>query len=393
MKRILSLLLSVLAFCSVFTLYGCTEKPAPETTVVFSDFEKFEPDFQLIRPMNRFGNISVNQDETFVKNGKTSAKLQPLGNYSNGDLPFIYIPFMSKRFAYDYTNFAKIKSVTLWIYNAQDQMKEVEFGYVMKVINIETVEKLSYAKYQIENGWTKLVIYPDMEQLSLIGNPKSVAGIYLGFDNANSRDIEDAPVFYIDDIVIKLYGSEVATKDVVQLEQGEIADFEQEWQRKMISVFSPKSICTPAVSIINATDENLTATSGEKLLKVVMKAGDKAGGTYPRFIIPEKVMQSSGVKDIDQKEYANYEFKFDVYAKTEKVIYFTFTTSGGWSQKVIAFVPKANEWNTFSLSFTDVNISAAHVSNPGILSISWPEHVVGGDITMYFDNFRFEKIA
>ena len=393
MRKIFSIFLSILACFSAFSFASCDWGKTEETSVVFSDFERFEPDFQLIRPMNYFGVISVNKEEKYVKSGATSAKLQPLGNYANGDLPFVYIPFTSKRFNYDYTNFAKIKSVTLWIYNAETEMKEVEFGYVMKVINIDAVEKQSYAKYQIEPGWTKLVIYPDMEHLSLIGNPKNIPGVYLGFDNANSREVEDAPVFYIDDIVINLYEKEVETKDVVQLESGEIADFEKDWQRKMLSIFSTKSICTPAVSIVKATDENLTAPSGEKILKVVMKPGDKDFGTYPRFIIPEKVMQSSGFKDIEPDDYAKYAFKFDVYAKTERVVYATFTTSGGWSQKVVAYEPTAGEWTTFSLSFTDVLLNSTHISNPGIFSVSWPEHVTGGDIIMYFDNFRFEKIA
>lgn len=393
MKKIFSIFLSVLAFCSAFGFGSCESNKTQETSVVFSDFEKFEPDFQLIRPMNYFGVVSVNKEAEYIKSGETSAKLQPLGNYANGDLPFVYIPFMSKRFQYDYTNFAKIKSVTLWIYNAETSMQEVEFGYVMKVINIDAVEKQSFAKYQIEPGWTKLVIYPDMEQLSLIGNPKNIPGIYLGFDNANSRAVEHAPTFYMDDIVINLLEKEAATKDVVQLEAGEIADFEKDWQRKMLSILSPKSICTPAVSIVKAKDENLTAPSGEKILKVVMKPGDKEFGTYPRFIIPEKVMQSSGFKDIDPDDYAKYAFKFDVYAKTERVLYATFTTSGGWSQKVFAYEPTAEVWTTFSLSFTDVLLNSTHISNPGIFSVSWPEHVTGGDIVMYFDNFRFEKIA
>lgn len=393
MKKILSILLSVFTCFSVCAFSSCAQEPPKTNSIVFSDFEKFEPDFQLMRPMNRFGVISVNKESKYVKSGTTSAKLQPLGNYANGDLPFVYIPFTSKRFNYDYTNFAKIKSVTLWMYNAETTMQEVEFGYATKLVNIETVEKQSYAKYQLDTGWTKLVIYPDMEQLGLIGDAKSIPGVYLGFANANSREVEDAPVFYIDDLVINFYDEEVPTPNVVELDAGEIADFEKDWQRKMLSILSAKSICTPEVSIVKAERENVTATSGEKVLKVVMKPGDKDFGTYPRFIIPEKVMQSSGFKDIDPDDYAKYAFKFDVYAKESRVIYCTFTTSGGWSQKVFSYVPTVGEWTTFTLSFADVMLNATHISNPGILSISWPEHVTGGDITMYFDNFRFEKIA
>lgn len=33
-----------------------------EETVVLADFEEWAPDFQLLRPMNNFGAIDVNED-------------------------------------------------------------------------------------------------------------------------------------------------------------------------------------------------------------------------------------------------------------------------------------------------------------------------------------------
>jgi hypothetical protein len=35
----------------------------------------------------------------------------------------------------------------------------------------------------------------------------------------------------------------------------------------------------------------------------------------------------------------------------------------------------------------------AHVSDPGYIRIAWAEYVTGGEMTFYFDNFRYEKIA
>ena len=81
-KLFVSLLASIMAF-SALAFTGCQkeeEETGTPTQVVLADFEKFEPDFQLMRISKHFGAVTVNTDATYVKSGTTSAKVQPLGH-------------------------------------------------------------------------------------------------------------------------------------------------------------------------------------------------------------------------------------------------------------------------------------------------------------------------
>ena len=99
-KRLISTLMVLLG--TALTVSGCEkknnqeqneqqEKQTPKNAIDFIDFEEFEPDFQLVRLEHHFGKVSVNEDKKYVKGGEKSAKLQPLGTYSNqNEKPFVY---------------------------------------------------------------------------------------------------------------------------------------------------------------------------------------------------------------------------------------------------------------------------------------------------------------
>ena len=115
-----------LCLCFITPLLGCAEKPeekeTPETnTIKIADFEQWEPDFGLMRVMPSFGKVSENRDENFVKSGKASAKIQPLGGKSDIKLPLMYFPTVSTRFGYDRSDFSRVECVDMWMYNAKNR--------------------------------------------------------------------------------------------------------------------------------------------------------------------------------------------------------------------------------------------------------------------------------
>lgn len=176
-----------------------------DNVVNLYDFEQYAPDFELMRIGNFFGKVSVNTDANYVKSGLQSAKLQPLGSYaSSSSKPFMYFELSSEKFNYDYTDLNYLYSFTFWIYNTAEETKEMDVGVVTSTENIQSIPLSGAMTYYPKNGWNKITYFLDIEEIYLPNKGTSVPGIYFEFENAKSRDIEDAPVYYIDDVSLKI---------------------------------------------------------------------------------------------------------------------------------------------------------------------------------------------
>ena len=101
MKKLISAALFASILLSAVPLSACDNKndehevetPAGGDQVsVLADFETWNPSFSLCRILGGFGKVSENTDEKYVKTGKGSAKLQPLGYYNQPATPFVYFP-------------------------------------------------------------------------------------------------------------------------------------------------------------------------------------------------------------------------------------------------------------------------------------------------------------
>ena len=139
MKKLLSLILALVISATTFSLVGCApsqQTPTDSKKIVLADFEQYKPDFQLMRIMNNFGAVNVNKDAQYVKSGTTSAKLQPLGGYAQSSQPFVYFPLESELFDYDYQDFTKYESVSMWVYNAESEIENMEVGLVAAISDI-----------------------------------------------------------------------------------------------------------------------------------------------------------------------------------------------------------------------------------------------------------------
>ena len=393
MKKLLSLILALVTCFTAFAFTGCApteQNPTDDKRIVLADFEQFEPDFQLMRLMNRFGAVSVNEDAQYVKSGKYSAKLQPLGAYAQSAKPFAYIPLESDRFGYNYTDFTKFGSVAMWVYNAQNSNEVMEVGLVASISDINTVEKITGTVVSLTPGWNRVVYYPDLNILNLAYDVTSVPGLYFGFEHTHSRYLEDAPVYYLDDVVLNKTDKVYEVQDIIQLDPGEIVDFEKDYQKNIISLLVANAKCIPDISIVTSAEAGVTATSGNRMLKVVTKPGDANEATWPTFFIPEKIVRKSGYKDIPKEEWSKYSICFDVYAVTGNKTFFPeFYSSGGNGWKAYNVHAEVGKWTTFRIPFT--GMVENHVTDPGYIRIAWAEYTTGGDMTFYFDNFRFEK--
>ena len=396
LKRIISSVLASLTLLSAFAWTGCgsSNKDDEATRVVLADFEKFEPDFQLIRLNKHFGAVNVNTDPAYVKSGKTSAKVQPLGHVPSKSEPMMFFPLSSTTYEYDYKDFAYFDNVNMWVYNAESETIEVEIGFVEKMVDIKDYVTIPGEVNRLKPGWNKIVYYPDLNSLNLVCDVTNFLGVYLRFKNTPSYELEDAPVLYIDDVCLKKLPEKQVIHEVIQLDPGEILNFDKEWQQSVLIINAPNVETTPEVSIVKASEENITlmddGRTDEYMLKVVTKASEYSG--WLNFEIPAKVIEKSGATGIPKTERTKYNICFDVYAVDgDKWFYPDFGIPMWANWYGTNHESKAGTWTTFRQNLTLIP-SSIYGSLAG-LRIAWSEYAEGGDMTFYFDNFRLEYVG
>ena len=218
-KRLLTFVLIMIFVSFAVLMTGCDNKgpgdndlSSPSKIVTLADFEQFNPDFQLLRLQNGFGQINVNKNEDFVKEGKQSAELRPLGRYSDKADPFFYFELESELYNYSYSDLNYLYSMTMWIYNAQSEDKKMEIGVITHVTNIialDGAKQVCASSYDLKTGWNKVTYFVEKEEvqresISSDEDKNKIKGIYVQFENIPSLDINDAPTYYIDNVTLTL---------------------------------------------------------------------------------------------------------------------------------------------------------------------------------------------
>lgn len=400
MRKTRILVVLTLCLCFIVSLSGCAEKAdstenADANVITIANFEQWQPDFGLMRVMPNFGKVTKNDDVRFVKSGKSSAKLQPLGGKSDIKLPLMYFPTVSTRFGYDYSDFSKVESVDMWIYNAEDKEMRVTVGFLSAIVNAMEVETMRGETFTLASAeWTHVKYYPSREVLSITGDLSAVPGIYLEFENQNARELKDAPVIYLDDVTINKNPDLEEVDNVMSFDDGKVLDFEQTWQKYAVYAKSTNAKCKADVEVVKTVDYGVTGLQGDYALRVVTHKGDLFEGSYPAIVIPEKIMQACGMKGVPKDDYGKTSLEFDVYNDNDYVMRFfvevgSKTTGGNYAMRCEV---NAKSKVHYKVSFFEAEEhNAGSVSDPSTWKISWAEYTDRDDQVFYFDNFRIVK--
>ena len=411
-KIILTLLCVLTAISFIFTI-GCNcngkgagnDTPSRDNgkTITIADFEQWAPDFQLIRTVKYFGNLDINKDQAYVKSGKQSLKLQPLGSYTSGSMPTIFFPTVSKTFKFSYTDFTQIDKVTFEFFNSEEREIKVAVGLVTAIDTVDYFDKTS-VEFQVlaPNAWTQITYTVNASAINIDANVKNILGIYVSFENVHSREVADAPVIYLDDLIMHRATKPVTIIDLVDLDEKEYIDFEKDWQKYVVGVRSQGD--PPELSIVNANEitvngQPFEATSGEKLLKVVAHQGSVASGSYPGFVLSKSLLQKSLFGSIKLEDLGTTTFAFDIYNNSNYPTLMGIRLYNSTAMKSIELgrTFEANTWTTFSINLKDLyeqykakNKNQTELfDDPGAIQIYWPEFIEGGNREFYFDNFRY----
>lgn len=389
-------------FCAVFAIscilgcIGCAgdneggKKPVAGE-VVISDFEKWGPDFQLIRLSSGFGRVTRNRDAQFVKSGQYSAKVEALGGYSNKYEPILTVPLVSSLFEFDYSDFRWYDEILCSVYSPEE-------GSVIKIglqagdgVNSFGGTKVLEKKYTLKQGWNELSYQINASLIALTEDPMFINGVMFSFENANSRDLEDANVMYLDDLKLMRREEVAEVEDLVKLKPYEICDFEDVWQSYIVS-WSGNSLITPELEVVGAqsnADRLVTPTSGSNMLHVHLRAGAAVQGSLNYINIPQRLMQEA-FKNVTEAEIAKGYLMFDVFndGGAPTIFYPQFYNSQGQLIVAYDFVSQTNQWVTYKVKLSDLkekNILPA--DKVGTMTIPYWEFV-GDDRDFYFDNFR-----
>ncbi len=393
--------------------------------VSLADFEQWGPDFQMLRIYNNFGKVTRNKDEKFIKEGKYSARLQPVGGTVKKSSPTLCIPTKSTFFEYDYQDFTAYDEVSAHLYNASDKPIDVMIGLVSSITDSSVIQTIDGETFTLQpNTWQRLDYWLSHSLLSLSSDVTKIEGVYFKFPNQGVSDPDDAPSIYLDDVRLrKSESGEI--QDLIELEtykvegetvRWELCDFEKPYQKY---VFRSELSGTPQenfeCSVVKAADYGILASSGEHVLRVLRHPAENFGLIY----FSEALMKKLGMDQIPESEWKTTYLCFDVYGTGAGTDYttFQFSTAGGKGRttvkKIIETQSKANQmkkrvgdwvawaeghyfspngWSTYKLSLYELNHQGEnYVKNPGPFNIWMNANTGSIDTDLYFDNFRMEK--
>ena len=455
MKKFICMTLTAATALSIFSFGGCAKKENASQSeesaaeFAFADFEQWGPDFQLMRLVQNFGVVKRNSDPAFVKSGKYSAKLNPMGGYIRYSEPILYFPTVSTLFDFAYNDFTQFEEINAQLYNDTEKDVEVVFGMVTAINSPREITVADGETYTLKSkSWTRIDYWINHSFLSLSLNINDVKGIYFKFANAGVEKAEEAPTIYLDDIKFRRASEKVQPENLVNLdktgkdaveminlpvldeagepvldEKGkakyewvkkevtkyEILDFEEDWQKYALSA---KRTALPEntfeYELARSEEGGIQASSGSRMLKITRHSGTT---TSSYLNIPEIVMKSSALSSIPEEEWATTYLSFDIYADFNSgsmwqymlvAPYFYYEGGKGWMSPVRASTGKTwahgldlkyGEWVTYQVPLSELaKDDKKYVTAPGMMQIQMVQITDGNDYVMYLDNIHISRI-
>lgn len=393
------------------TLAGCGKEKVEETdpnVINFLDFEGWGAGYQTIVLQNNFGRVSRNTDANFVKEGKESALLQPLGNSVDASKkPAVYWPLVSDVFDYNYSDLSYFQKVEFDVFNSSSEDIVMTAGFVASVTTIVNVAYGKGEDFTLKAGeWNHLVYEPDISKLATYITLTEAKGFYLMFPNARTSDVEKAPKIYVDGVKIFNSPTKRVIKDIFKIKPLEICDFEDEAAYNHISInnITPDHL---SFEVVGETD-GVKPTSGKKMLHVLNKGVSGRWVSWSKLqfsgaYIAKTDMATLPVDEVSAGLWSmKYEIRYDDHGLglSQGSFFPEFFSKTGDS----VYIPKDdfsnNKWVTVEIPFNrDITYySTQHVTVKTELitendGFGWTIGNEIGDVDVYIDNIRLVKRA
>ncbi len=427
-KQIFATALSSLLLLSALSVSSCDNAEDEATQaknpnegnpdlVLLNGFESFEQDFQILKLVNKFGQVNVNEEAEYVKSGKSSAQLRPLGFGTSTAEPYLVLPTYSTRFEFGYGDFTNVQKITFSVYNAESEPLEMGVGLTTGAIasltnRLPVVTKTSTEYFTLQSGWNEVewIFDPAVMSMQNDFDLTAVQGVYLSFEGLRSFEMDVAPTLYLDDVYLH-YGAPKSTTLDLKLksdaENGvwEILDFENFSQTYAYWLNAPTTHF-PTAKIVTASSAGIIADTNNLLEVTVRPSFGQPGYSYLYLNgAPFKKALAAIGEDIKNNP-QNYVIKMEVFNASEvalttegeeNVLSVGFGVGDSWAMTHTVSNLASGCRKTFEANCAKILTKSGtlFVEDPSNVRIMFPLYTTDTDKrdrTYYFDNIRIEKV-
>ena len=221
----------------------------------------------------------------------------------------------------------------------------------------------------------------------IIADLTDIQGVYFTFDPVNVGSItEDTPRFYLDNVRLINRDTPHSTETNLEFGENEIIDFERFYHKYfLINDFGVD------MGIVNAADYGISASSGSKVLRLVVPGTNTGSWNYyVQLMAP--FLEAGALGQLTDEQFENAYFCWDAYntSEAEYNVVAIFELGTGAEDYRVGSYPKKNQWTTVRVKLTDIETNLeGWRENMGMFVFSIrDEYAV--DRELFFDNFRVE---
>ncbi len=386
MKKIIAIFLGLII---VFAVMGCNKKAESVSEGESSSTETVKNpivtlnSFDNQEAMNRLmlrgvlGKVELNTSEKeYIKGGDGSAKVTVIGNPYKMAQPCLYQASRFFNTGEDYSDFSKVSTLSLWVYNAQTEKRKIGLQFVYNEFSIDLAEWVEIGA----NAWTKVQINVEREYLTIVDGKATVEGINVLFNRLESDE-----VYYLDEFC--LYRTEVPFTPIVKtLAEDEICSFDKYWQVKKIGLGCWGALqLSPSVVWVN----DVTSTGKGSAIKVeTVNTGN--GDQWPYVALNDTVFSIMNLSEYENGDY----LCFDVYAPEmngmDRLWVEAYSSTGLKFFTSDPITLKNGQWMTVKISVEKLN-ARGYFEDLTELRVLHKGYKSDSPKIFYLDEFRMER--
>lgn len=387
MKRWIALLTAALTAATLAACAGPNKDkgneneggtPPVEVTNGVVTLNSFDSQEVMNRLMLRgvLGKVELNTDESeYIKSGEGSAKVTVISDPYKMGQPTLYQATEFFKTKEDYSDFAKVSNLTLWVYNAQPAERRVGLQLVYSADSVEMTEWFNVKA----SAWTRLQFSVEREYLTVTNGKATVQGVNVIFNRGSADE-----VYYLDDFC--LYRTDTSYTPVsMTLAENELCSFDKYWQLKKLGVGCWGALeLAPSVSWV----ADVTSTGKGSAIRVeTVPTG--SGDQWPYVALTSTIFDL-----IDLKKYSgNDRLCFDVYSPELNgmdTVWMELYKPDGYAHFKSDPIPlSTGKWKTVSFAVSDLNASG-NFANTVELRILHKGYTASSAKIFYVDNIRME---
>lgn len=362
----------------------------PEGYRSLFNFEEYA-EFGGVMQKNYFGKYSINTDGRYVKNGVGSAKLEPCGEGYADPYSRPALVMYPAKIAAENADFSKAERVVFDLYNTSDESKVCYFSLgVASSGDVLETEVMTYVLPP--KAWSKCVYEIEYEKLAYIYDFTSLEYMSLEFDGLTLSDARTA--YYLDNVLVKDTEEKREPTPIV-LGEGEVCDFEADYQRYLLYV-TGYGAYTPYVPEITVNTDPRFVSSGEKSLKLHIPHGTENESCYVRIMFCEALIEKLDFASLGE----DYDIVFDLYNDSDSAFHIESDVRSENKFYAVAHTPTPKKWVECRLSLAEAAAkNPAKEGEPSFLSLINSYEITYGnfagssaadDKDIYIDNIRLE---